>query len=253
MPTHETTDHRGAASGYAPLGTDSKVPPANVPSAIHVAQFAPVADCVVQADGTIRDLVSGTLATITGNSGVVPNLRAWSTVKSGGAGYCGDFTNAAVVTIPVTTGLSVATGSIAVVCAPAHPGDGTRCAAMLKNAAAVVVELWGNYGSAATLGSDGGATVESLVANTPTVIGMTWATNSLIAYKDGAAGTPDTSVTAPVDPPTAAWVGSASGTSAFWNGPIQRAVFYDFVLTPAQWIRLNYLLNGPVILPLVSV
>ena len=210
------------------------------------AEPTPIADWQVQSDGTVKNVLNGVLATITGVS-AIPNARRWSNVRPGGGGWCGDFTGAALCTLP-TTDWNYQAGTFVLVMGAPSVLTETR-PLWWQDADATdrlfVVTNGGDYGNIrfSTKTIAGYANADSARSSSaPCVVACRYngLTGKARAFVNGAGGTEITTFAAPeVGMKTTAVLGSSAINTFPFGGPIARLLVYSRELTDEEILSLN--------------
>lgn len=151
-------------------------------------------------------------------------------------------TRNAVPVAPTLATLPVAEGTIVQVCGGGVSTAVKPCAYIGYSDGSFVKLAVSNVTPTGTVGASGSATAGNVTLGTPRVLAMTWKANELIVYKNGTAGTADTTVTVPSGTVTSAFIGS-DGT-LYSNGPEDVTLFYNRALSAAEVASLNGLLQG---------
>jgi len=199
----------------------------------------------VNADGTVSDRVTGQVATITATGAVLPSVALWSTIYTGGKGYCANITSATDVRIPMI-GVAKEEGTIvAMHNEPAISADVQSVSWQSTTANKVYLRRSGR--ASAGVGSNvGGILVKALTNQSAGSISKASPTPAptAIAWKSGEkaynylAGTPSAGSTAnstiPDRLPLFAYLGSADGSGNPINTAFAGAAVFNRKLSTAE-------------------
>jgi hypothetical protein len=205
-----------------------------------------IADWRVLRDGRIRDRLTGAFATITGNGGIVPNLRKLPT----GRGFLGNFPNTVVVSVP-TTGWNPAAGTFIVV--GEDPGATSTCYALMwrkdTNNFIGLYTSGGTVGNAYSVVKTAGTFYTGRANRTgpasPYVHVGTWADGAPVqCYANGATtSTTGGNAVIPAGLLATASLGSNIGADGFYTAGLGRFLVFNRALSQAEVAQFTRLLT----------